>query len=94
MMSTVKRIGVVLAAGAMVIALSACSFTEPCESCGDKPTRGNKNNYYDEREYYCRDCASDCAFCSGRATEHYTSGLGCIIFACDDCYEEIESYNS
>lgn len=94
MMHFLKHIGVVLLVGAMVIALSACSFTEPCESCGDKPTRGYKNSYYDEKEYYCRDCSSECAFCSDDATEHYTSGLGIIIFACDDCYEEIASYNS
>ena len=71
-----------------------CLSSEPCESCGDTPTKGYKNDYSGEKEYYCSDCSSDCAFCSNKAKHHYTSGLEIIIFACDDCYKEIQELNS
>lgn len=89
-----KRIISILIVGIMLVALSACGSSEPCESCGDTPTKGYTNNYSGEKEYYCADCSSDCAFCSDKATEHYTSGLGIVIFACDDCYKEIQDLNS
>lgn len=88
--STWKRIISLLIATAMLFALSACSSNEPCESCDDTPTKRYTNTYYNEDEYYCADCSSDCAFCSDVASEHYTSGLGIIIFACKDCYAEIK----
>ena len=78
----------------MVMFLSACGSSEPCTSCGDTPTKAYQNNYTEEKEYYCESCSSDCAFCSDDASNHYTSGLGIIIFACDDCYEEIQEMNS
>lgn len=84
----------VLIVGVILAALTACGSSEPCESCGDTPTKSYTNTYYEEKEYYCADCSSNCAFCSDEATNHYTSGLGIIIFVCDDCYEEILSYNS
>jgi len=89
-----KRIVSVLLMGVLLAALTACGASVPCESCGDTPTKAYMNTYYEEKEYYCADCSSDCEFCSGKAKNHYTSGLGIIIFVCDDCYEEIKSYNS
>lgn len=84
-----KRIVSVLLAGAMLFALSACSFSNSCNSCGDRPTKGYRNEYDGEKEYYCSDCSSECDFCGERATKHYTSMLGVIIFACKDCYKEM-----
>lgn len=69
--------------------LSACGASEPCKSCGSTPTKGYKNEYSKEVEYYCANCSSDCAFCSGTATTHYTSALGTIVFVCKDCYKQI-----
>ncbi len=74
--------------------LSGCGSSEPCSGCNSTPTKAYENAYTEEKEYYCESCSSDCAFCSEKATNHYTSGLGLIIFACDDCYEEIQELNS
>ncbi len=92
-MNSLKRAFSILIVVAMLAMLSACGSSEPCESCGDSPTKAYTNDYSGEKEYYCSDCSSDCAFCSDKASEHYTSGLGMIIFACDDCYEEIQELN-
>lgn len=92
-MNSLKRAFSILIVVAMLAMLSACGSSEPCESCGDSPTKAYTNNYSGEKEYYCSDCSSDCAFCSDKASEHYTSGLGMIIFACDDCYEDIQELN-
>lgn len=74
--------------------LTACGSSEPCHHCGNIPTKGYKNEYTGEKEYYCKECYTDCAFCSGKATKHYTSALGIIVFICDDCYEEIQALDS
>ena len=92
-MNSLKRAFSILIVVAMLAMLSACGSSEPCESCGDSPTKAYTNDYSGEKEYYCSDCSSDCAFCSDKASEHYTSGLGMIIFACGDCYEEIQELN-
>lgn len=92
-MNSLKRAFSILIVVALLAMLSACGSSEPCESCGDSPTKAYTNDYSGEKEYYCSDCSSDCAFCSNKASEHYTSGLGMIIFACDDCYEEIQELN-
>lgn len=78
----------------MTIFFAACGATNiPCESCNSTPTKPFKNDYTGENEYYCDSCSSDCAFCSNEATTHYTSALGVIVFVCDDCKEEIQSFN-
>lgn len=92
-MNSLKRAFSIPIVVAMLAMLSACGSSEPCESCGYSPTKAYTNDYSGEKEYYCSDCSSDCAFCSDKASEHYTSGLGMIIFACDDCYEEIQELN-
>lgn len=74
--------------------LAACGSSTPCVDCGDTPSKGYQNNSSGEKEYYCSYCASDCAFCSNRATKHYTSGFGTIIFVCGECYAEIKDLNS
>lgn len=89
-----KRILSLLLVIVMLAALAGCGSSEFCESCGDTPTKGYMNTYYKEKEYYCKYCSSDCAFCPDQATKHYTSGLHTIVFVCTDCYEEILSYNS
>ncbi len=80
-------------AAALLGVLCGCSL-KPCEECGDKPTKAFLNKYYDEKEYYCKRHYSVCDFCSEKATEHYTSGLGTIVFVCKDCYRDIQSLNS
>ena len=92
-MNSLKYLISILVVVAMLAMLSACGSSEPCESCGESPTKAYTNDYSGEKEYYCSDCSSDCAFCSDKATEHYTSGLGIIIFVCDDCYEKIQELN-
>ncbi len=84
-----------IAAIMMLGTLTACGGSnEPCQSCGSTPAKGYKNEYTNETEYYCEECSSDCAFCSNKATKHYTSGVGLIVFVCDDCYEYIKGINS
>lgn len=73
--------------------LTACGSSEPCDRCGTSPTKSYKNDYTGENEYYCSDCSSNCEFCGQTAIKHYTSGLGLVIFACDDCYQEIMELN-
>lgn len=95
MKNHLKHILAALLAAIMILGtLTACGANEPCRSCGATPTKGYKNDYTHETEYYCGDCASDCAFCSNKATKHYTSGAGLIVFVCDDCYEYIKEINS
>ena len=89
-----KRTIAMLAVVASILSLSACSSSTPCKSCGKTPTKAYKNEYSGEKEYYCTNCSSDCAFCSEKATMHYTSGLGILIFACKDCYKQIQDMNS
>lgn len=93
-MNCLKRIISILIVLAMLCALSACGSSEPCESCRATPTKGYKNEYTGEKDYYCSNCSSDCAFCSDKATTHYTSAIGMIIFVCNDCYKEIQDLNS
>lgn len=73
--------------------MSACGSSEPCNSCGSTPTKGYKNEYTSKNEYYCSDCSSDCAFCGERASKHYTSMMGMMIFACDSCYKDVQDLN-
>ena len=94
MKRNLKSVFSLLAVMILLVAFTACGSSKPCEICGDTPAKGYKNTASGEKEYYCEDCSSDCAFCSDDATTHYTGGLGSIIFACDDCYEYIESLNS
>lgn len=96
-MNLYKRIFTyVLSAVLLMGLLAACGATssEPCTSCGRTPTKKYQNESSGEAEYYCEVCSSDCAFCSGKATQHYSSALGVIVFVCDSCYEEIQSLNS
>lgn len=74
----------------MVLIMSACS-SEPCENCGDTPTKGYRNDSTREKEYYCSDCSSRCDLCGDDADKHYTGGLG-IVFICNDCYDALKDY--
>lgn len=93
-MNIIKRTLPILIAVVMLVMLSACGSSEPCKSCGKTPTKAYTNEYSGDKEYYCSDCSSECAFCSDEASEYYTSGLGSIVFVCDDCYQEIMDLNS
>lgn len=94
MKKRLRKIMVVLMLTAGLLGvLSGCSL-KPCEECGSKPTKGFLNKYYDEKEYYCKRHYSVCDFCSEKATEYYTSGLGTIVFVCKDCYDDIRALNS
>ena len=73
----------------LLIGVGGCGSSEPCADCGNTPTKAYKNTSTGENEYYCEKCASDCAFSSKKATKHYTSAAGIIIFACNDCYKDI-----
>lgn len=88
-----KIMAVLMLSASLLGVLSGCSL-KPCEECGDTPTKAFLNKYYDEKEYYCKRHYSRCAFCSEKATEYYTSGLGTIVFVCKDCYQDILSLNS
>jgi len=77
----------------LALTTASCGSSQPCDSCGATPTRSYKNVYTGEKEYYCKNCSSDCAFCSEKATKHYASGLGRIVFVCNDCYEYIHRLN-
>ena len=35
-----------------------------------------------------------CDWCGAKATKHYNSAIGSVVFVCNDCYEEIEEFNS
>lgn len=85
-----KKIVAMLMLVGLISVMAACGSSEPCNSCGETPTKAYENTVSGEKEYYCEACSSDCAFCSGEATKHYTSAAGLIIFACSDCYEEIQ----
>lgn len=87
-----KRGVAVLLLVASLGVFGACGASQPCEGCGDTPTKGYRNTSTGEDEYYCKKCASDCAFCSNKATKHYTSLLG-IVFVCKDCYKDIQDLN-
>lgn len=89
-----KHIASVLVIAVILFGFAACGSSNPCESCQDTPTKGYTNKYSGEKEYYCADCSSECAFCSEKATEHYTSSLGSIVFVCKECYQEILDINS
>ncbi len=77
---------------AAMLCLTGCMSNEPCDSCGHTPSKGYKNESTGKTEYYCQACSSDCAFCSKKATRHYTSGLGRIIFVCDDHYDYVMNH--
>ena len=89
-MKRIIRILAVIVIVALMVSLAACS-SNPCEDCGDTPTKGYKNEKSGDKEYYCADCSSECNLCYDDAAKHYTGGMG-IIFICNDCYEELESY--
>lgn len=81
-----KRILAFVVAASMVF--TACGSLKPCAKCGDTPAKGYKNTVTGEKEYYCGDCTSECMWCQGRkATKHYTSIGGQLMFVCDECYE-------
>ncbi len=94
-MNSVKRVISILLAVVMLVAtLSACSSSKPCDKCESTPAKAYTNKSTGKKEYYCSDCSSKCDTCQKTATKHYTSGLGVIVFVCDDCYKEIENFNS
>lgn len=75
----------------MMIVCSSCSVgylsDEPCAWCGNTPTKQiSSENTEVEAKYYCKECVSDCMFCSETATNHYTNLLELEVFVCGDCY--------
>ena len=85
-----KFIATVLAV--VVVAIGIVSFAsfsnEPCDWCGDKPTKSFKL-HSGEKSYVCSDCRKECAWCGEKADRHYENGLEMMVFVCDDCYEDI-----
>lgn len=88
-----KRIIVMILAATTLITVSACGSSVPCELCDATPTKGYKVKGSNEKHYVCSECSSECFWCSDRASKHYMSGLGVIIFVCNDCYKEIVELN-
>lgn len=80
-------------AATLLFALTSCSSNKPCMECRSTPAQGYKNTATGEKDYYCKSCASDCAWCSDKATEHYTNGFEEITFVCKDCYRDIMELN-
>ena len=90
-----KILSLLSVAALLTVTMTACGGSnEPCETCGRTPTTGYDNKSTGEVEYYCASCSSDCEFCSEKATKNYTSGLGVIVFVCDECYNDILEMNS
>ena len=88
-MKKFMKLGVAISLMAAALMLSSCAMSnEPCEYCGETPTKGYKTSN-DDKFYVCSDCSSECAFCGDKATKHYTNLLGMEMFACKDCYESI-----
>lgn len=94
MRKILKRFTTAILAAAMVLVLFAGCSNEPCNYCGETPTKGYKNKSADRTEYYCSECSSECGWCGEKATKHYESALGVIVFVCKDCYKEIMELNS
>ena len=95
-MKRTQTFAVLLAAlmGLMLLCGCGANTSEPCVGCRNTPTRGYENKATGEKDYYCDGCADDCAFCSEKATKHYTNGFEEIVFVCKDCYEDILEINS
>lgn len=89
-----SKIVCILMALLLSICIAACSSSKPCDGCGRTPTKAYTNTSTGEKEYYCKSCSSDCAFCRKDATKHYTSGLGRVLFVCDDCYDYMHRVNN
>ena len=89
-----KRVVCMLFVLVFLAVMCGCGSSEPCENCGKTPTKGYTNEYSGEKDYFCSECSSQCILCSEKATEHYTSALGIIVFACHDCYQDILDLNS
>lgn len=88
-MKKFTKLTALIIAIASIVMLSACALSnEPCEYCGDTPTKGYKTSN-DEKFYVCNECSSECAFCGDKATKHYTNLIGMEMFVCRDCYESI-----
>ena len=83
-----RIIAIILTIAALLFVFTGCSFNR-CEDCGNTPTKGFKNSATNEQMYYCKDCYTNCAFCSQKATKHYTNLLEMIMFVCKDCYADI-----
>lgn len=86
-----KRVVILLGSCFLMAGLLMGCSSNPCENCGNTPTKGFKNEKTREKEYYCKHCYSSCDLCGDDADRHYTGGGG-IIFICDDCYDELKSY--
>ncbi|MBR3835639.1 MAG: hypothetical protein IKJ69_02475 [Clostridia bacterium] len=93
LMSLIKNKKLVAAIIASIIVIvgivSFASFSnEPCDWCGESPTKGFKLNN-GGKSYVCADCRKKCAWCDDKADKHYENGLEMMVFVCDDCYEDI-----
>lgn len=86
-----KNAFALLTAVALMLSLVSCGSSQPCHDCGRVPTKGYKNNYTGETEYYCSVCSSDCEMCSSTSAKHPVTLFGQVVFLCDDCDEELRA---
>ena len=73
----------------ILVAAAGCGAysDEPCELCGSTPSKAYELN--DRTAYVCDECSSECSLCGDEATEYYENLFGMVMFACDDCYQEL-----
>ena len=87
-----RLISIILCAVLVLSVMASCGSKNRCETCGATPTKAYLNEATGAKEYYCKKCSSDCAFCSKAATKYYTSLLG-IVFVCKEHYDYVERIN-
>lgn len=74
---------------ALLLPAGGCNEKPPCRVCGAPSTGwGYSNELAGERQYFCSDCATQCACCHGTATRYFTAKAGNIVFICNECYYE------
>ena len=70
-----------------IISFSSVS-NEPCDWCGDSPSKAFKTNS-GGKAYVCSDCRKECTWCGDKATKHYENYFEMIVFVCNDCYKDL-----
>ena len=89
-------IGIAAAAAAVIIGIFAVrtsgrTVDKPCDWCGSSPSVAyTVTNDSDGICYVCRECSRTCMMCgSRRASKHFETLYGMIMFVCDDCSQKI-----
>ena len=63
---------------------------EPCDYCRKSPSVKYRlsilNDSGRSAAYVCDRCSRRCLYCGDRATKHYESAAGMMVFTCSSCY--------